>query len=1128
MAIMLLLLLLHATLSSAGTTTQQDRQLYVNGDLKQVSQPLPVVVQTASISSEDSERHFWHWLHKQQKQSEVRHQKSRRSRRWKEVENGEEEHSHPAMLEKDEMTHSSPMLENRSTHDDESHDEEAHNGIHVASWRWDEIGIYITFTSFIIVAGLAKVAFHHAHVISSRIPESWLNIKYNVWIYLHVTRDLLHIRPSSLLILLGTAVGGILYAAGVGLCEGVRGATRIPGCNPVSNSDSDETFRFPTFTPKLFFLILLPPIILESSYSLYDRAFADNIGTVLFYAVIGTIFNTFVIGGLLKSQTLRLSFAKKEGNRNELTFPCQELYIADSWVLTQLFGRLFLSLLQYMSLSPKSFSTMLRFNDVLFIEFEKTVKGFSLLGLVTIGWIGAVRVPEESNVEWWAGPLYTLQATDCLVFSSLISAVDPVAVLAIFQEVGINKDLYFLVFGESLLNDAVTVVLYSMMVVFAQMEGNVAGGQYALGIVSFFTISLGGLGIGILCGLLTALITRTTSEVRVVEPLAVLGMAYFSYLCAELFHFSGIISCIGCGLVQAHYAFANVSHKSYTTVKYFIKMLSSTSDAIIFLFLGMVLVNDVHEWHTGFVLWTLLLCLVVRFLGVFILTAIANRFRLKPVNLQEQFIMAYGGLRGAVSFSLVEMLLPSVIQPRQMFVTTTLAVILFTVFVQGGTIKLFVRLLHIQKDSKTVKCLMNEMNETMFDHLCAGIEEICGHRGNNFFREKIEHIDELYLRPIFTRSTDKNSLQRLFEKLTLSEHAANMYAGTGENTGFTPVASTAKIEEPAPEVAPKAKEPTSPLPISGDVEVSPLLVQSPLPGQVAHQFKKPMRGKYPLVRQSSAPPGSMMPARASTPGSYNPVRPYNENVPGLSEFPEVQLRIKGIRGRQSRPNSGESTNSGSLDPDATAHAFRKALRTTSSNQYKRVYQKHNRNLIGDDDLPEIEMALRRRLSSVSSPMPTGGRFPQAVSSVFNSPLSSPESPNSPKSISNAGGNPTSSFDSGTCFPFSVSGETAVRPQGARRENRRSTSPTRNSQQQPSEYAIENERSSISGLSKRPRLENLRPSGFAPLRVIAERDGEHSASSLKIQDIENGEDVHPLDTSKSSRPSRPSASRETGV
>lgn len=163
-----------------------------------------------------------------------------------------------------------------------------------------------------------------------------------------------------------------------------------------------------------------------------------------------------------------------------------------------------------------------------------------------------------------------------------------------------------------------------------------------------------------------------------------------------------------------------------------------------------------------------------------------------------------------------------------------------------------------------------------------------------------------------------------------------MYAGTGEHTGFTPIASTAKIEEPAQEVVPAEKGPTPPLPISGDGEVSPLLVQSPLPGQVANQFKKPMRGKYPLVRQSSAPPGSMLPARSSTLGFYNPMRPYNENVPGLPEFPDVQLRIKGIKGRQSRPNSGESTNSGSLDPDATAHAFRKALRTTSSNQYKRV------------------------------------------------------------------------------------------------------------------------------------------------------------------------------------------------
>ena len=129
--------------------------------------------------------------------------------------------------------------------------------------------------------------------------------------------------------------------------------------------------------------------------------------------------------------------------------------------------------------------------------------------------------------------------------------------------------------------------------------------QILLGLLSFLTIAFGGLIIGIVYGLLTALVTRTTTDgtysletssckniilkdfynlckivsrifllvVRVCEPLAIFGIAYLSYATAELLHWSGIISLIGCGIVQAHYAFKNISKKSYTTVKYFIKML---------------------------------------------------------------------------------------------------------------------------------------------------------------------------------------------------------------------------------------------------------------------------------------------------------------------------------------------------------------------------------------------------------------------------------------------------------------------------------------------------------------------------------------------------------------------------
>ena len=88
------------------------------------------------------------------------------------------------------------------------------------------------------------------------------------------------------------------------------------------------------------------------------------------------------------------------------------------------------------------------------------------------------------------------------------------------------------------------------------------------------------------------------------------------------------------------------------------------------------------------------------------------------------------------------------------------------------------------------------------------------------------------------------------------------------------------------------------------------------------------------------------------------------------------------------------------------------------------------------------------------------------------------------------------------------------------------SPTRSQPPTIVEFSTENERSSTN--SKRPRPDTLRTTGFAPLRVIAERDGEHSSSSLHITDLENGDDIAhdvPLNTS-ASRPAGPSSTRET--
>jgi sodium/hydrogen exchanger-like protein 3 len=132
---------------------------------------------------------------------------------------------------------------------------------------------------------------------------------------------------------------------------------------------------------------------------------------------------------------------------------------------------------------------------------------------------------------------------DTFLFSSLISAVDPVAVLAVFEEIHVNEILYIVVFGESLLNDAVTVVLYHIFETYNEIGvNNIQVIDVVNGALSFACVAFGGVIVGVTWGFLTGLVTRFTDHVRVIEPVFVFVMAYLAYLNAEIFHWSGILA----------------------------------------------------------------------------------------------------------------------------------------------------------------------------------------------------------------------------------------------------------------------------------------------------------------------------------------------------------------------------------------------------------------------------------------------------------------------------------------------------------------------------------------------------------------------------------------------------------
>ena len=202
------------------------------------------------------------------------------------------------------------------------------------------------------------------------------------------------------------------------------------------------------------------------------------------------------------------------------------------------------------------------------------------------------------------------------MFSSLISAVDPVAVLALFEEIKAEEIIYIVVFGESLLNDAVTVVLYDMFESFVEIgEDNINTGDIVKGLFSFFVVALGGTLVGIIWGYVAGFITRFTNHTTILEPLMVFAMAFLSYYTAEMFKLSAILSITFCGITMKNYVERNISTNSQISLKYMAKMMASASETIIFIFLGIVTVQQNHDWNWGFVGFTILFASLFRALG---------------------------------------------------------------------------------------------------------------------------------------------------------------------------------------------------------------------------------------------------------------------------------------------------------------------------------------------------------------------------------------------------------------------------------------------------------------------------------------------------------------------------------
>nr|XP_010950529.1 sodium/hydrogen exchanger 9 isoform X2 [Camelus bactrianus] len=318
--------------------------------------------------------------------------------------------------------------------------------------------------------------------------------------------------------------------------------------------------------------------------------------------------------------------------------------------------------------------------SILTYAFLGTAISCIVIGLIIYGFVKAMVYADQlKNGDF--------HFTDCLFFGSLMSATDPVTVLAIFHELHVDPDLYTLLFGESVLNDAVAIVLTYSISIYSPKENPNAfdAAAFFQSVGNFLGIFAGSFAMGSAYAVVTALLTKFTKlcEFPMLETGLFFLLSWSAFLSAEAAGLTGIVAVLFCGVTQAHYTYNNLSLDSKTRTKQLFEFMNFLAENVIFCYMGLAMFTfQNHIFNALFILGAFLAIFVARACNIYPLSFLLNLGRKRKIPWNFQHMMMFSGLRGAIAFALAIRNTES--QPKQMMFSTTLLLVFFTVWVFGG------------------------------------------------------------------------------------------------------------------------------------------------------------------------------------------------------------------------------------------------------------------------------------------------------------------------------------------------------------------------------------------------------------------------------------------------------------
>lgn len=350
-------------------------------------------------------------------------------------------------------------------------------------------------------------------------------------------------------------------------------------------------------------------------------------------------------------------------------------------------------------LPPIIFESGFSLNQTLFFERFGSICTFAVVGtLISTGlmWVLIYQCGQF-------GLIYHLSKVEAGAFAALISAVDPVATLATFSSLQVDPELHNLVFGESVLNDAVSIVLFRSILDF-YLDDFYAQMHLPRVFLSFALIASGSVLIGFTFALAAGLTFKwlgmahhADADTAVVECALFWAFSYLSFVVAELFGMSGIVATLFAGIFMARYVPPNLTRAGLELTSEALRTLAMLADTMVFMLVGMAIVvyNAENVTHIPFFLVAFGGCIVTRALNIFPLAYLLNYKKEESARISKPFqvVMWFSGLRGAIAVALAVQL-PG---PRKgPLVVDTMLIVVASILLLGGGSKTLLDCLKIR------------------------------------------------------------------------------------------------------------------------------------------------------------------------------------------------------------------------------------------------------------------------------------------------------------------------------------------------------------------------------------------------------------------------------------------------